>query len=48
VRIVALADIARASNKATRSAKAAVSPIELGETVAAIRKPRQLETAAGI
>jgi CBS domain-containing protein len=48
VGIVALADIARASTQAARSAKAAVSTIEIGETVAAIRRPRQLEAAVGI
>jgi CBS domain-containing protein len=48
VGIVALADIARASSGGARSAKAAVSPVEIGETVAAIRRPRQLETAVAI
>jgi CBS domain-containing protein len=40
--VISLADIARASARRSRGGQAAVTPLEIGETLAAIRKPRQL------
>jgi len=48
VGIVALADLARASARGARANKPGVSSVEVGETVAAICRPRQLEAAIGI
>jgi CBS domain-containing protein len=46
VGIVSLTDIARASMRRSRNAKSDVSPLEVGETLAAIRRPRQLGPVA--
>jgi CBS domain-containing protein len=46
VGIISLADIARASTRRSRGAKSDVSPLEVGETLAAIRRSRQLVAAA--
>jgi CBS domain-containing protein len=49
VGIVSLADLTRASaGRNTRAAEGKVTPLDIGETVTAIRKPRQLEAAVGI